>query len=640
MENKTLPADVDTILSADEKSFTFFMHPVTNVDPHSIIELFDIYSLIKGKSYITITNKLRALPQDQKGDYKKQNFDYVTFSGIFTKRNTNALANRSIWFHVDIDKIGDQNAIESAKQKILAGVTPALIFVSPSGNGLKVVYQIDTQAGDHLQYFKAFERYYKTKLGYEIDGQCKDIARACFICHDPDAYFNNDRAILGETFLKTYLPLVIKAETPARNHGKILTDIQKQIEICRTAIDKRFTFINGNRNKYITELAGMMHRTGVPKPDALSECLCYEQSDFTSREITAAVESIYKNEKFAGCNPLIDSQPQNVIQISAGALKQPGYFQTRSIGEVFEAGKQEPERLRIFGDFLRQQTNTLLYSNTNYGKSILAFQIAVNAATGNSFENNEIFRNECPPMRVLLGDFEMDAKTLTDRHAQAWNHYDNNLLNQNLHVLHENPEASAVYGSTLLQKIEEAAIAANAELVIIDNLTKVCPDLLKADEVSKVIDTLRKIRQKTGASFLVIGHTIKTLQNNAITENSYYGSAHIGNFFTEIFYLDKTITGKFFLKHAKTKQRKSWSDIVPVLNRGDHDRDGVGFTFESLQPIDQVQMPHSNQTFKRKPSDYKHEIKLMTEAGIIQTKIAEIFGCSRSAISQLLDDNP
>ena len=313
------------------------------------------------------------------------------------------------------------------------------------------------------------------------------------------------------------------------------------------------------------------------------------------------------------------------------------YFQTRSIGEVFESGKNEPVRLRIFGDFLRQQTNTLFFSNTNYGKSILSFQIAICAATGTSFDNAECFKNECGPMKVLLGDFEMDAKTLTDRHAEAWQNYNKELLNQNLIVLHENPEASAVYGMTLLQRIEEAAINDHAHLIIIDNLTKVCPDLLKADEVSKVIDTFRRIRQKTGASFLIIGHTVKSMLNIAITENSYYGSAHIANFFTEIFFLDKTKDGNFFLKHTKTKQKNAWTDTVPVLSRGKHIRDGLGFTFLALMELDSIQLPSSLNIKKRKPSDYKTEILKMYNAGILQTKISEIFRCSRSAINQILE---
>lgn len=346
--------------------------------------------------------------------------------------------------------------------------------------------------------------------------------------------------------------------------------------------------------------------------------------------ITPTFEPLNHVETLKNINPFQVDEP------TKEAAKASSYFQTRTIGEVFKAGSKEQPRLRIFGDFLRQQTNTLLYSNTNYGKSILAFQIAINAATGNSFADCEQFRNECTPMKVVLGDFEMDAKTLTDRHGKAWQYYDNKLLNNNLTVIHENPEATAVYGADLLRMIEEAAISTNANLVIIDNLTKVCPDLLKADEVSKVIDTFRRIRQKTGASFLIIGHTVKSLQNIAITENSYYGSAHIANFFTEIFYLDKTNNGLFFLKHSKTKQKESWTDIVPVLSRGEHSRDGVGFSFVSLQPVDLVQMRHTNTTEKKKPSEFLDEIKIMAGAGISQVRIAEIFACTRSAISHLL----
>lgn len=314
------------------------------------------------------------------------------------------------------------------------------------------------------------------------------------------------------------------------------------------------------------------------------------------------------------------------------------YFNTRTIGEVFEYGMSEPDRLKIFGGFLRQQTNTFFFSNTNYGKSFIAFQIAINAATGNSFWDDEVFVNECQPMKVLLAEFELDEKDIADRHSNAWNNYDTTLLNKNLLVIHENPAINAVYGIELLEQIEMEAIKQGADLIIIDNLTKVCPDLLKADEMSKVIDMLRRTRQTTGASFLVIGHTVKSLPTIAITENSYYGSAHIGSFFTEIFYLDKTNNGQFFLRHSKTKQKESYTDTVPVLSRGEHSRDGTGFSFVSLQALDLIQLPHNSTATKKRPSEFKNEIKAMISVGISKAKIAEIFSCSRSAITQILND--
>ena len=643
----------------DTHLFSFYKAPISNTAPFESLGIEGIYQLIKSEQYRFITEKLRSFTtQKGRDSYKIQMFDYVTFSGIFKHRANAALIQHSWYFCIDIDHFGNSEAIRAFIVLLLAIYTPALMFISPSGDGLKIIFKIDITEGNHEQYFTAFQNFFRSEFNTIIDDKCKDVSRACFLPFDPESFMSETPDILGRAFIDTFAQLqqqkqiskekvvdssLRKDDLSFNHHKEIITDQSTVINNLTVWANKNYPFVNGNRNKYVSELCGAFNRSGVTEAEALNSLLQYSEPGFTEREIRATVRSIYNNTGLHGIAPFEQEtkpqthiqQPQTYNQPLQGT-KQPDYFQTRSIGEVFEAGANEPARLRIFGDFLRQQTNTLLYSNTNYGKSFLAFQIALNAATGNSFADCEQFRNECTPMKVLLGEFELDAKDLTDRHAVAWQYYDNKLLNSNLKVLHENPKATAVYGANLLQKIEEAAISTNADLVIIDNLTKVCPDLLKADQVSIVIDTFRRIRQKTGASFLIIGHTVKSLQNIAITENSYYGSAHIANFFTEIFYLDKTNNGLFFLKHAKTKQKEAWTDIVPVLSRGDHQRDGTGFSFVSLQPIDLVQMRHANTTEKKKPSEFLDEIKAMAKAGISQVRIAEIFGCSRSAINQLL----
>jgi hypothetical protein len=58
------------------------------------------------------------------------------------------------------------------------------------------------------------------------------------------------------------------------------------------------------------------------------------------------------------------------------------YFQIRDFEQVIlDGGKGKPRR-KICGAFLYEDTTTLLFSRTNYGKSILAFQFAWCAATG------------------------------------------------------------------------------------------------------------------------------------------------------------------------------------------------------------------------------------------------------------------
>lgn len=314
-------------------------------------------------------------------------------------------------------------------------------------------------------------------------------------------------------------------------------------------------------------------------------------------------------------------------------------FKCLSYSEMMANGKAAKERKKIFGDFLYQGTNTLLFANTNNGKSLLAYHIGVLAATGQSFDNSEAFINECEPMRVLFFDFEMDDKMFYDRHKKAADNFDMEILNKNLKVVREDVEIKQIPGAMLLELIEQEAIIQNSELIVIDNLTKLAPDLLKADFVTAVIDTLERIRKKTGASFLVITHTTKMVRGVRINPSNYYGSAHIQNFFKEIFYIDKTKfkDKTYFLAHSKTKHAVCHEDRVPVLQLLGQSAVGVGFTLTCWNDVENIQLPLTlSDKKKAKPSDYPEAVRAMYNAGRLQSEIAKIFGCGQAAISKML----
>lgn len=315
------------------------------------------------------------------------------------------------------------------------------------------------------------------------------------------------------------------------------------------------------------------------------------------------------------------------------------YFQCRTFSQIITDGEKEPDRLKIFGSFLYQDTNTYLFSRTNYGKSLIVFQIAFLAATGQSLDNGSVFANECNPMRVLVGDLEMDAKTLYDRHSRAFEGFAPEI--DNLMYLHENNSVKPVFGFEMLDKIEQAATKHRAKLIILDNISKILPDLLKAEEVAKVIEYLKRIRINTGCSFLVIGHTTKGDPRTAITPTSYYGSAALQNFFPEISFLDKATDGQFFLCHAKTKRSECWTDTVPVLNRGESSRFGYGFNYETLRPLSEVQQPLSILTRPQRKvnlSEFKSELRIMENAGISRAQIARICNSSKANITKILSE--
>ncbi len=60
------------------------------------------------------------------------------------------------------------------------------MFLSPSGNGLKLLFKIDPEL--HLASFKGIEKYLKETYDLSADPSGKDVSRACFISYDPDLH--------------------------------------------------------------------------------------------------------------------------------------------------------------------------------------------------------------------------------------------------------------------------------------------------------------------------------------------------------------------------------------------------------------------------------------------------------------------
>ena len=210
----------------------------------------------------------------------------------------------------------------------------------------------------------------------------------------------------------------------------------------------------------------------------------------------------------------------------------------------------------------------------------------------------------------------------------------------NLRYLHEKLDQTVELGFGLLDKIERAALHHKAELIIIDNISKLLPDSLKADMVTVMITMLNRVRNKTGASILVIGHTTKGNPRIAVQPTDYFGSSMLQNFFSELSFLDTTKDGNFFLCHSKTKHAECYNQTVPVLTRGPHPTAGVGFTFEALRSVADIQLPFSlvseTKSRKRDLNGYTKQILRLAETDSCQV-IADIFMVDRRSIYRILD---
>ncbi len=100
------------------------------------------------------------------------------------------------YFMLDIDHITDkQLSITDLKNRVIQDGRVVLCFVSPSEDGLKILFRLSERCYDKglfSLFYKAFAQQFARQYQIEqvIDKQTSDVTRACFVSYDPDAYFN------------------------------------------------------------------------------------------------------------------------------------------------------------------------------------------------------------------------------------------------------------------------------------------------------------------------------------------------------------------------------------------------------------------------------------------------------------------
>lgn len=188
-----IPNELDWLNNPDDTWYadcSFFKAPVRNVFPAETLRLHQIYAFITSDKYKNITEELRAITDVKEArKFKANRFDYVTFSGVFEKRNDNNLLQHSNLLTIDFDHLEN---LQEVKTQLLNDeyFETEMLFTSPSGDGLKWIIRIDVSEISHSDYFIAVANYIKHNYNIEVDQSGKDVSRACFLPYDPTAFLH------------------------------------------------------------------------------------------------------------------------------------------------------------------------------------------------------------------------------------------------------------------------------------------------------------------------------------------------------------------------------------------------------------------------------------------------------------------
>src|SRR5690606_38154089 len=142
------------------------------------------------KEQVEAIRKLIAEGQEKEADKLKKQLPAFTPSGTFENgRKAELLTQYSGFVILDLDKLSPEDLARAKSLVALAPYTFAA-FISPSGNGLKIIVPVNSTAEHHKLAFQQVSDYYEQALQLVVDPSGKDVSRLCFMSYDPDCFRN------------------------------------------------------------------------------------------------------------------------------------------------------------------------------------------------------------------------------------------------------------------------------------------------------------------------------------------------------------------------------------------------------------------------------------------------------------------
>ena len=239
---------------------------------------------IKKPTYLNLINSIRLEEDKNKRNELKKQLPCICWSGLFRSRSAKGLIEHSGLICLDFDNVID---IEELKSKLSKDKHAYVLFISPSGNGLKLIVKIPKCESDaeHKAYFNSLVNHFKSDY---LDKSGSDVSRICYFSHDENILVNTNAEVFTD---KIEGPKKIYTETPILKL-KSSNEIINKLEIWW---NKKFGFIQGERNTNIYKLAIALNDYGIPKHEAQSYLNKYVMADFSQEELDKIVKSAYSN---------------------------------------------------------------------------------------------------------------------------------------------------------------------------------------------------------------------------------------------------------------------------------------------------------------------------------------------------------
>jgi hypothetical protein len=254
-----------------------------------------------------LVKKIRLEKRKPERQELKKQLPAICFSGTFNKRTDASLIEHSGLICLDFDGYTKQKELLQDKENLSKNKYVFSVFISPSGNGLKVLVKIPADAENHTMYFNSLEKYFASPY---FDKTSKNISRVCYESYDPLIAINENSSIWDIIEEPEYTEV-----SKTRDKATIpITDENKIVEILVKWWEKKYPMHEGQRNQNAYVLAMAFNDFGINKSLASYVLNQFATEDFTLREIGTTIDSAYRHTANFGTKYYEDEERINTIK--------------------------------------------------------------------------------------------------------------------------------------------------------------------------------------------------------------------------------------------------------------------------------------------------------------------------------------
>ena len=283
-------------------------------------DISEILERIKQGSSKELIKSIRKEKDKSSRQELKKNLPAICFSGTFNKRQDSSLIEHSGFICLDFDGYTKQKDLLQDKEKLTKDKHIYSVFISPSGNGLKVIVKIPKDLDNHVNYFNSLEKHFDSPY---FDKTCKNLSRVCYESYDPLIFINTNSMTWEKIEEIEYKEVQVHKDSPTIP----ITDENKVVDILTKWWLKKYPMVEGQRNANVYVLARAFNDYGINKSLAGYVLNQYATQDFNHSEIQRTIESAYQHTENFGTKYYEDDEAINIIRqklrrgVSKGQIK-------------------------------------------------------------------------------------------------------------------------------------------------------------------------------------------------------------------------------------------------------------------------------------------------------------------------------